>query len=232
MIRIAIIDDKISNRNILADKLSHNKFFKVIFQAVNGEDFLEQMKYAAKDSLPHIALMDLEMPILDGVTAISSGSSLYPEVKFVALTIFDDDDRIFNAIKAGACGYILKEETGAVINDMLMNLWENGAGPISPSIAYKILQMVQQQPAMDTQRNTLSFDIFKLSEREKEILKLLSEGLGHKEIGAKIDISPNTVKKHSSNIYRKLHVNGKAQALRIVYTRVFFKLSRINRKFG
>ncbi|MEP7257213.1 MAG: response regulator transcription factor [Flavitalea sp.] len=221
MIRIAIIDDKISNRNILADKLSHNKFFKVIIQAVNGEDFLDQMKEASKNILPHIALMDLEMPVIDGVTAISSGSSLYPDVKFVALTIFDDDDRIFNAIKAGACGYILKEESGPVINDMLMNLWENGAGPISPSIAYKILQMVQQQTAVQTDRNALPFDVFNLSEREKEILKLLSEGLGHREIGAKIDISPNTVKKHSSNIYQKLHVNGKAQALRIAYTKGF-----------
>jgi DNA-binding NarL/FixJ family response regulator len=144
MIRIAIVDDKINNRTVIADKLSHNNFFSIIFQAVNGEDFLNKMKQLSEDDMPHIVLMDLEMPQIDGVSAIGTASSLYPNIKYVVLTIFDDDDKIFRAIKAGACGYILKEESGQVIIDMLMNLWESGAGPISPSIAYKILQMVQQ----------------------------------------------------------------------------------------
>ncbi len=220
MIRIAIADDKINNRNILADKLLRNNFFEIIFQASNGEDFLDKMNELQEDEYPHIVLMDLEMPIIDGVAAIASASSLYPKIKFVVLTIFDDDDKIFKAIKAGACGYLLKEESGAVIIDMLMNLWESGAGPISPSIAYKILQIVQQ-PSGSRANN---FDhqpenFFHLSDREKEILQLLSQGLEYKEIAAKINISPNTVKKHSINIYQKLHVNSKAQALRIAYTR-------------
>ena len=222
MIRLAIVDDKVSNRSILADKLSHNASFDVVFQSVNGEEFLEKMREdTRKEQWPHIVLMDLEMPVLDGVTTIANASSLYPQIKFVVLTIFDDDDKIFSAIRAGACGYILKEESRPVINDMIMNLWENGAGPISPSIAYKILQMMQQQPAMDTAKKDEALDIFKLSEREKEILKLLSEGLDNKEIGARIGISPNTVKKHCSNIYTKLHVSSKSQALRIAYTKGF-----------
>jgi DNA-binding NarL/FixJ family response regulator len=218
MIRIAIADDKIQNRTIIKEKLSANNFFKIIIEAASGEEFLEKMKVLEHDDLPHIVLMDLEMPHTDGTTAIATASSLYPLVKFVVLTIFDDDDKIFKAIRAGACGYLLKEESSAVIAEMLMNLWESGAGPISPSIAYKILQMVQQQklsPAAQQAEN----NPFQLSEREKEILQLLSQGLDYKEIGSKLFISPNTVRKHTNNIYQKLHVNSKAQALRIAYTK-------------
>ena len=218
MIRVAIVDDKINNRKVITDKLSRNNFFSIAFQAVNGEDFLDKMKQSSEDDQPHIVLMDLEMPHVDGVSAIATASSLYPAVKFVVLTIFDDDDKIFRAIRAGACGYLLKEESGEVIVDMLMNLWESGAGPISPSIAYKILQMVQQPVAIKNEKEQQE-NMFQLSEREKEILQLLSQGLEYKEIGIKIFISPNTVKKHCISIYQKLHVNSKAQALRIAYTK-------------
>ncbi len=216
MIRIAVADDKMNNRKVITDKLSRNHFFKLAFQAINGDDFLEQMQQLPREQHPHIVLMDLEMPHSDGVSAIGTASSLYPYIKFVVLTIFDDDDKIFRAIKAGACGYLLKEESGEVINDMLMNLWESGAGPISPSIAYKILQMVQK-PVVETVKN--EGNPFQLSEREQEILQLLSQGLEYKEIGTKIYISPNTVKKHCINIYQKLHVNSRAQALRIAYSK-------------
>jgi DNA-binding NarL/FixJ family response regulator len=217
MIRVAIVDDKINNRKVIADKLGRNNFFTVAFQATNGENFLLKMQNLPEDDLPHIVLMDLEMPEVDGVSAIGTASSLYPNVKFVVLTIFDDDDKIFRAIRAGACGYLLKEESGEVITEMLMNLWESGAGPISPSIAYKILQMVQQPTVAKTEKETEN--IFQLSEREKEILQLLSQGLEYKEIGTKIFISPNTVKKHCISIYQKLHVNSRSQALRIAYTK-------------
>lgn len=218
MIRVAIVDDKINNRRIILDKLSRNSFFNISFQAVDGEDFLNQLKVLPEDDLPHIVLMDLEMPNIDGVSAIGTASSLFPQIKYVVLTIFDDDDKIFRAIKAGACGYILKEESGEVISDMLMNLWESGAGPISPSIAYKILQMVQH-PSIEITKQQEDENFFQLSDREKEILQLLSQGLEYKEIGIKLNISPNTVKKHCISIYQKLHVNSKAQALRIAYTR-------------
>ncbi len=218
MIRIAIVDDKANNRRVIADKLSTNHFFSVVFQAVDGEDFLAQMRSLSDDDHPHIVLMDLEMPNIDGVSTIGTASSLYPAVKFVVLTIFDDDDKIFRAIRAGACGYLLKEESGPVIADMLMNLWESGAGPISPSIAYKILQMVQQPAAVVNEKEKQE-NIFQLSDREKEILQLLSQGLEYKEIGARTFISPNTVKKHCISIYQKLHVNSKALALKIAYTK-------------
>ncbi len=217
MIRVAVVDDKMNNRKIIADKLSGNNFFQLIFQTANGEDFLDQMRNLPEQDQPHIVLMDLEMPQVDGVSAIGTASSLYPAIKFVVLTIFDDDDKIFRAIRAGACGYLLKEESGEVIADMLMTLWESGAGPISPSIAYKILQMMQQSKAAI--KPSAEQDFFQLSDREKEILQLLSQGLEYKEIGVKIFISSNTVKKHCINIYQKLHVNSRSKALRIAYTK-------------
>src|SRR5690242_13424416 len=117
MIRIGIVDDKANNRNILADKLQRNHFFSIVLQASNGEDFLEKISGLSDNEKPHVVLMDLEMPVVDGVAAIASASSLYPSIKFVVLTIFDDDDKIFKAIRAGACGYLLKEESGPVIAD-------------------------------------------------------------------------------------------------------------------
>jgi len=220
MIRIGIVDDKKNNRIILSDKLRRNSLLEIKLEAANGEQFLEKMASLRFEERPEIVLMDLEMPVMDGIVTIATGSSLYPGIRYVVLTIFDDDDRIFNAIKAGACGYLLKEESGEIIADMLINLWKNGAGPISPSIAYKILQIVQQQsvtkPAGKGQTDS---NIFHLSDREKEILRALCQGLEYKEIGEKLSISPNTVKKHVINIYEKLHVNNKAHALHIAYTK-------------
>jgi DNA-binding NarL/FixJ family response regulator len=216
MIRIGIVDDKANNRRMIKEKLIVNSQFTIVLEAINGEDFLDKMQNCATvDQQPHIVLMDLEMPVVDGVAAIGTAAALYPQVKFVVLTVFDDDDKIFRAVRAGACGYLLKEESGEVIAEMLQSLWEGGAGPISPSIAYKILQMVQQ-PAMPASQKD-QVNIFQLSPREHEILQLLSDGLDYKEIANKVFISPNTVKKHTVNIYEKLHVNSKAQALKIAY---------------
>jgi DNA-binding NarL/FixJ family response regulator len=220
MIKIGIVDDKKNNRIILADKLKRNGLFDVKLEAVNGEVFLEKMSGLTPVEKPDIVLMDLEMPVMDGIATIAAASSLYPGTKFVVLTIFDDDDKIFNAIKAGACGYLLKEESGEIIADMLINLWKNGAGPISPSIAYKILQIVQQDSnKKSTHGSYVNDNIFQLSERETEILRFLCQGLEYKEIAEKLSISPNTVKKHVIHVYDKLHVNNKAHALRIAYTR-------------
>jgi DNA-binding NarL/FixJ family response regulator len=220
MIKVAIVDDKKNNRIILADKLRRNNLFEIKLEAANGEIFLEKMAALMPYDRPEIVLMDLEMPVMDGIVTIATGSSLYPGIKYVVLTIFDDDDKIFNAIKAGACGYLLKEESGEIIADMLINLWKNGAGPISPSIAYKILQIIQQESITKSASGNSSEDnMFQLSEREKEILRFLCQGLEYKEIAEKLTISPNTVKKHVIHIYDKLHVNNKAHALRIAYTR-------------
>ncbi|HRB30442.1 MAG TPA: response regulator transcription factor [Ferruginibacter sp.] len=218
-INIAIIDDKLSNRNIIRDKLLRNPNFKITLIAEDGKDFLEKMKAIPAIDIPQVALMDLEMPKMDGVDAIAAGSSLYPSIKFVVLTIFDDEEKIFKAIKAGAYGYLLKDESAENIAEMLWQMHENGAGPISPGIAHKILQLVQKNELTikKAKANTIEKNFFDLSQREMEILQLLVQGLFYKEIGQKLNISTNTAKKHVVNIYQKLHVNSRAQALHLAY---------------
>jgi DNA-binding NarL/FixJ family response regulator len=217
-IKIAIADDKPANRNILQDKLRRHGHFNVVLLAEDGKDFLQKLQHLRADELPDVVLMDLEMPNMDGIAAIAAASSLYPAIKFVVVTIFDDEDKIFKAIKAGACGYLLKDESGANIADVLWQMHESGAGPISPGIAFKILQMVQKNEMQSTstsKTNTLNF--FHLSDREMEILKLLAKGLGYKELGVELNISVNTAKKHVINVYQKLHVNTRAHALKLAY---------------
>ncbi len=218
-LKIAIIDDKASNRNILRDKLERHGHFEVSLVAGDGKEYLDKMKALQAGEWPDVALMDLEMPNMDGVDAIAAGSCLFPSVKYVVLTIFDDEEKIFKAIKAGAYGYLLKDETAENITDMLLQMHENAVGPISPGIAYKILQLVQKNelslPGKQAQQPQKTF--FDLSTREKEILQMLVQGLLYKEIGAALNISPNTAKKHVINIYQKLHVNSRAQALHLAY---------------
>jgi len=218
-VKIAIIDDKASNRHILKDKLLRHGHFEVVLVAEDGKDFMEKMKALPANELPDVALMDLEMPQMDGVDAIAVGSALYPSVKFVVLTIFDDEDKIFKAIKAGAFGYLLKDESAENITDMLWQMHESGVGPISPGIAYTILQLVQNNELTIGEKKAppAGKEFFDLTQREKEILQLLVQGLGYKEIGQRLTISPNTAKKHVINIYNKLHVNNRAQALMLAY---------------
>ncbi|MEO5890699.1 MAG: response regulator transcription factor [Ferruginibacter sp.] len=218
-IKIAIIDDKASNRNILKDKLQRHGHFEITLIAEDGKDFLQKMKELPDEKMPDVALMDLEMPNMDGVDAIAVGSSFFPSVKFVVLTIFDDEDKIFRAIKAGAFGYLLKDESAENITDMLWQMYESGAGPISPGIAHKILQLVQNNDLTLVRKAVVAPSklFFDLTQRENEILQLLVQGLLYKEIGASLGISANTAKKHVINIYNKLHVNSRAQAMHLAY---------------
>ena len=218
-IKIAIVDDMASNRNILKDKLLRHGHFEVCLTASDGKEFIEKMKLLPAEQLPHVTLMDLEMPNMDGVAAIAAGSFLFPSVKFIVLTIFDDEEKIFKAIKAGAYGYLLKDESSENITDMLWQMYETGAGPISPGIAFKMLQLVKNnEPAVTEKKEAaVQQNFFDLTKREKEVLQLLVEGLLYKEIADRFDISANTAKKHVMNIYSKLHVNTRTQALHLAY---------------
>lgn len=215
-IRVAITDDKAGNRAILIDKLLRHSGFDIVLVAENGKDFLEKMKFLPDEKLPHVSLMDLEMPEMDGVDAVAAGSYLYPSVKFVVLTIFDDEEKIFRAIKAGAFGYLLKDESAEDIAETLEQMNESGVAPISPGIAHKILQLVQNNTVTLQEKPAKEKSAFNLTQREQEILSLLVHGLLYKEIADRLQITPNTAKKHVMNIYSKLHVNTRSQALMLV----------------
>jgi len=225
---IAIVDDKPANRRMVVEKLARNPLFTVTLTAGDGREFLDKM--TTTDPRPQVVLMDLEMPGMDGVAAIAAGSSMYPDVKFVVLTVFDDEERLFKAIKAGAAGYLLKEESAASLADALWAMYESGSGAISPGIAHRLLELVRrgdERPVTESpvprseggSKSSGDPNFFNLSDREAEILKHLASGHGYKELGTLLDISPNTVKKHVIHIYEKLHVHTRAQALKLAYER-------------
>ncbi|MDB5193335.1 MAG: DNA-binding response regulator [Segetibacter sp.] len=212
-IKIAIVDDKLIVRRAIKDKLSSSPQMKIVFDASNGEEFLENLKELAEADFPQVVLMDLEMPEMDGIETIAIASTLYPKVKFIVLTVFDNSEKIFEAIKAGANGYLLKDDDAINISEAISHVVNYDAVPMSPAIARKTLGLLKigiSQPAANTISNILS-------NREHDVLQQLVEGLEYKQIAGKLFISPATVRTHISNIYQKLHVTSKAQAIKMAY---------------
>ena len=215
-IPIVIVDDKSQNRISLCEQIKYFSGLEVLFTAENGKDFLEQMKRLPRNEFPKVVLMDIEMPVMDGISAVLHAHALYPDIQFLMLTVFDDDDKIFEAIKAGAGGYLLKDEKISVIIDYINQLVEIGGAPMSPHIARKALDMLKMSslPGMSTETE-INKSLCELSEREREVLKLLVEGYDYRAAAEKLFLSTHTVRKHIANIYIKLHVSSKAQAIRI-----------------
>lgn len=216
MTYVAIVDDKKSLRTALQERFSAFENYTVLFTAENGKDFLQKMMEARKVIEPDVVLMDIDMPIMNGIDAVAQGKERYPNSKYLMLTIFDEDDKIFSAIKAGADGYLLKDEPIEKIKEAIMNLLNDEGAPMSPSIARRALNLLMNSK-LDTNTKDEKFkaDSYNLSDREKEVLTLLVDGLEYKEIGLKMNVSPNTVRNHISNIYKKLHVTSKTQAIRV-----------------
>jgi DNA-binding NarL/FixJ family response regulator len=154
--------------------------------------------------LPELIIMDIDMPGIGGVEGVKLIKQNFPEVKVVMHTVFDDDNRIFECICAGADGYLLKNTSPVKLVQSLGDLLEGGA-PMSPFVAQKVFQFFRQKPAAG--------DDFKLTAREKEVLELLVKGNSYKMIADKCTIGIDTVKRHLQNIYHKLHVNCGTEAV-------------------
>ncbi|HEX4373335.1 MAG TPA: response regulator transcription factor, partial [Puia sp.] len=187
----------------------------VVMTASDGKDFLDQMKKMDFQQRPAVILMDIEMQEMDGIAAVHTGKILYPDMHFLMLTVFDDEDKIFEAIKAGADGYLLKNEKISSIVDCIVQVSESGSAPMSPRIARKTFDLLMNASIPKMEKEEKEKNDYALSDREMEILKLTIDGYSYKQIAAKIFLSINTVKKHLSNIYHKLHVTSKAQAIKI-----------------
>lgn len=217
-IRIAITDDKKVLRQSVAERLVETGRVEMLFEAENGEDFLYKMAQRNGFRQPQVVLMDIEMPLKNGIETVREASALYPDVHFLMLTVFDDDEKIFEAIKAGAVGYLLKEEKTEAIIRAIEEIVEFGGAPMSPRIARKTMNLLANAtPSVNTASDTGN-----LTERERQVLKLLVDGLDYKNIAEKLDISPNTIRKHIDNIYKKLHVTSRAQAVTIAVKKRWF----------
>jgi len=201
-IRVAIFDDNTQLRESLFDLVEASDGFICVGAFPNCENVLQNVK----DTKPDVVLMDIEMPVVSGIDAVILVKEKFPDVKILMQTIFEDDEKVFQSICNGAEGYILKNTAPGEILLSLKEIYEGGA-PMTPAIATKVLRMF---------KNNLSAkkdESFNLSIREKEILKHLVEGLSYKMIADACFISLETVSGHMKNIYKKLQVHSKGEAV-------------------
>ena len=153
--------------------------------------------------------MDLDMPVLNGIEATRLIKHQFPQVKIMALTTFDNDEAVFDMIQAGATGYVLKDISQVELIQNIRLLAEGGA-PMSPSIALKIIEHIQKNPSKNQHEHALTST---LTKREREILTHIKDGRKNREIADMLFISPLTVRKHVENIYSKLHVSNRVEAI-------------------
>ncbi|MFN8395889.1 MAG: response regulator transcription factor [Bacteroidia bacterium] len=152
--------------------------------------------------------MDILMPVMDGIEATRQVTQRWPQIKVIICSVFDDEENVFQAILAGACGYLVKEEGQQVIREAILEALDGGA-PMSPAIARKALALIRNGKP----RQAAAPDDMGLTKREIEILEHLSKGLSYDQIADNLIISSGTVRKHIENIYRKLQVTNKVEAV-------------------
>ncbi|PHQ28320.1 response regulator [Leeuwenhoekiella nanhaiensis] len=206
-VRIAIAEDKFYLAQSLKEKLSFFKDFDLRLIAENGQILVEKIR-----EQPHVdlILMDIEMPVLNGIEATAIVKDEFPHVKIIMLTVFDDDLHIFNAIQAGADGYLLKETPPEALKTGIEETLAGGAA-MTPAIAMRTLKLLRNPDAvthLDKQEE------IQLSQREIEVLEQLEKGLSYTKIAENLVVSPSTVRKHIENIYKKLQVHNKLEAVK------------------
>lgn len=204
--RVLLVDDHVLFRKGLANLLSSHEYIEVVGEASNGEEALEQ----AHQLMPDLILMDIQMPVCDGLRTTQLIKQEMPYVKIVMLTVSDDDKSLFDAIKVGAQGYLLKNMEPEELFDMLAGV-ARGEAAISRKMAAKILDEFAVL-SRRTEPSQVVSPVGNLSAREKEVLELVVKGATNKEIARDLCITENTVKNHLRNILEKLHLENRVQA--------------------
>jgi DNA-binding NarL/FixJ family response regulator len=209
-IRVLIVDDQTLLRQGLQTLLEMQDGIRIVGQAGDGVDALAQA-----DALkPDVVLMDVRMPRMDGVEATRQIRARLPAAQVIILTTFDDDEYVFDGLRAGATGYLLKDVSAETIADAIRRV-ARGEALIQPSIARKVVAEFTRlgAPTNRPQPQAQPSSPDALSEREAEILRLLAQGLANREIADKLFITEGTVKNHVSNILAKLNVRDRTQAV-------------------
>ncbi|WP_442788039.1 response regulator [Flavobacterium sp. SUN052] len=205
MIKVAIVDDNTFLQKAIQDKLSFFEDIEVKFKANDGLDLLSKLE---KNHNLDLILMDIEMPKLNGIEATEAVKNRYPQIKIIMLTVFDNDENIFNSIKAGADGYFLKEvNPEELFNGIQETL--NGGAAMTPSIALKTLKLLREPIVFEN----VNKEEYNLTTREIEVLEHLSKGLKYNAIADNLFLSVGTIRKHVENIYTKLQVHNKLEAI-------------------
>lgn len=207
MIRVAVAEDNGFLAKAVEEKISFFDDLKFKFRGANGNEFIGKLE---QDHNVDVILMDIQMPEKDGISTTEYVKNKYPHIKVLMLTVYDDDDNIFNAIQAGADGYLLKETNPEELYKAITDVLEGGAA-MTPSVALKTLNILRHPEKMTSDK--VQQEEIKLSSRETEILEQLSKGLNYQQIADNLIISPATVRKHIENIYKKLQVHNKMEAV-------------------
>jgi len=201
-LRVTIFEDNRSLREGLYKLIDGTPGFICSGAFANCNNLVKDIEATS----PDVILMDIEMPGMSGIEAVRIAKEKYPDVKILMETIFDENDKIFQSICNGAEGYILKNTPPAQILSAIKEIYEGGA-PMTPGIASKVLKMFKNRPA------EINSEQFNLTDREKEILKCLVDGMSYKMIADTCFISADTVNGHIKNIYKKLQVHSKSEAV-------------------
>ncbi len=203
IITVAIIEDLDDIREALRLLINGSDGFNCEHVYRNASDAINELP----DLIPDVVLVDINMPGMSGIDCVRILKNKIPKTQFMIETIYSDDDTIFNAINAGATGYILKKTSPSQILESIRELY-NGGSPMSAEVARRVVTSLQR-------KTSNSEEI--LTDREKEVLKMLAKGFIYKEIATKLDIGYETVKKHIQNIYSKLHVQNKIEAVNKIF---------------
>jgi len=210
IIKVGVVEDNHEFRNALKLILNSTEGFQCVALYPKGEEAIE----AAAQLDVDIMLMDIQLPGISGIECVRKIKTINPKIQFMMFTAYEDDDKIFDALQAGAAGYILKRTPPAKLVEAITELY-NGGSPMNAEIARKVVGSFQAKP----QKGTVAIENDPLTEREKEILNLLSEGYMYKEIAGNLFISMATVKQHVHRIYEKLHVQSRTAAINKYYVR-------------
>ena len=200
-IKVFIYDDNVSRRDSLKALLDLSSELQFCGEAVNCEYALMDME----TTFPDVVLMDINMPIVNGIEGLKKIKESFPHIKVLMQTVFDDSDKIFECIKNGASGYILKKDAPQRILQAIQEVYDGGA-VMNPSIALKVLEYFKPQQQKSP-----------LSDREQQVLHLLAEGHSYKMVADKLFLSFHTVNSHAKHIYEKLHVSSLGEAIAYYY---------------
>ncbi|MCC7297529.1 MAG: response regulator transcription factor [Bacteroidia bacterium] len=209
MIRIAIAEDIERLYLALKTKIELDPGLQIVDWSKNGSEIVHKIQKGLEFDM---VLMDIQMPVMDGIEATKFILSKYPNTKILICTVFDDEKNLFEATMAGAKGYILKDESPEKMHRSVYETMEGGSA-MSPSIALKALNLIKNGRPMDAAKNPEA----NLTKREQEIMELLATGLSYDFVGDNLGISYGTVRKHIENIYRKLGVHNKIEALKKIH---------------
>jgi DNA-binding NarL/FixJ family response regulator len=205
-VRVLLADDQALFREALATLLGVRADIDVVGEAANGDEALSR----AAEVNPDVVLMDLRMPVLDGIAATRRMRVEQPQVRVIALTTFDDDEEVFAALRAGAVGYLLKDVSSARLVEAILAAARDES-VLQPSVAAKVVAMIAQLPDPDPQPRPQPL-VVPLSDRELDVVRLLSQGRNNREIAAALFLAEGTVKNHVTNVLGKLGARDRTQA--------------------